>query len=206
MLRPLRLALAASLALSVAASTPARAAETFGVSFAIAEEEKLPVQPDAWLDAQLASAEKLFGPIGVHFRWTLRKALAPEHAHLETRHDRDVLEKQLEAGVINVFIVASLRDVDDPSLMRMGVCWRRGNEGKPYLVVSATARPTVLAHELGHFFGNPHSATPNNVMSYTRTGEDVFFDDAQMRTIRTWAKRHVAERWVLPLGVAKFFP
>jgi hypothetical protein len=43
-------------------------------------------------------------------------------------------------------------------------------------------------------------------MSYTRTGEDVFFDDAQMRTIRTWAKRHVAERWVLPLGVAKFFP
>ena len=63
-----------------------------------------------------------------------------------------------------------------------------------------------MAHELGHFFGNPHSSTPNNVMSYNRTGAEVFFDDAQMRTIRVWAKRHVAERWVLPLGVAKFLP
>jgi hypothetical protein len=206
MLRPRPLAAALALALACTARAPRAAADTFGVSFAIAEEEKRAVQPDAWLEAQLASAEKLFGPIGVHFRWTLKKPLAPEHTHLETRHDRDVLAEQLEPGVINVFIVASLRDVDDPSLMRMGVCWRRGNDGKPYLVVSATARPTVLAHELGHFFGNPHSPTPNNVMSYTRTGEDVFFDDAQTRTIRTWAKRHVAERWVLPVGVAKFFP
>jgi hypothetical protein len=207
---PLRAPLPA-LALAVAAAislspTAARADETFGLSFAVAEEEKKPVQPDAWLEAQLAAAEKLFAPIGVHFRWTVRKTLAPEHTRLETRHDRDVLEGQLEPGVVNVFVVASLRDVDDPSLYRMGVCWRRGNEGKPYLVVSAAARPTVLAHELGHFFGNPHSKTPDNIMSYDRSGADVFFDDAQIRTVRVWAKRHVAERWILPVGVAKFLP
>ena len=189
-----------------AAPGSSRADETFGVSFAIAEEEKHPVQPDAWIEAQLASAEKLFGPLGVHFRWTQKKPLAAEHTRLESRRDRDVLEAELERGVINVFVVASLRDVDDPSLYRMGVCWRRGNEGKPYLVVAASARPTVLAHELGHFFGNPHSSTPNNVMSYVRTDAEVFFDEGQMRTIRVWAKRHVADRWVLPLGPAKFFP
>jgi hypothetical protein len=201
---PLPAALAA-LALALVTQT-ARADETFGVAFAVAEEEKAAVATDAWIADQLAAAEKLFAPIGVHFRWTQRKPLAPEHARLESRRDRDALEALLETGVINVFVVASLRDVDDPSLYRMGVCWRRGNEGKPYLVVSAVARPTVLAHELGHFFGNPHSKTPNNVMSYDRTGAEVFFDDGQMRTIRVWAKRHVAERWVLPLGVAKFLP
>lgn len=201
------IALAVAAALTTAlATTAARADETFGVSFAIAEEEKKPVQPDAWLEAQLASAEKLFAPIGVHLRWTVKKPLAPEHARLETRRDRDALEALLEPGVVNVFVVASLRDVDDPVLYRMGVCWRRGNEGKPYLVISAAARPTVLAHELGHFFGNPHSATPNNVMSYVRTDADPFFDDGQTRTIRTWAKKHVADRWILPLGAAKLLP
>ncbi len=198
-------ALAGAIALATAPAS-ARADETFGVSFAIAEEEKKPVQPDAWVEAQLTAAERLFGPIGVHFRWTHRKALATEHTRLETRRDRDVLEGQLEPGVVNVFIVASLRDVDDPALTRMGVCWRRGNEGKPYLVVSAVARPTVLAHELGHFFGNAHSPVPDNIMSYDRSGADVFFDDAQMRRVRVWSKKHVAERWLHPLGVAKFLP
>ena len=76
---------------SFAVALPARADETFGLSFAIAEEEKKPVQTEAWLTDQIASAEKLFGPIGVHFRWTVHKPLASKHARLETRGDRDAL-------------------------------------------------------------------------------------------------------------------
>ena len=200
-----RSALPLAIAVALLTSARARADETYGLSIAIAEEERAAVQSEAWLNEQIANAERLFGPIGVHVRWTLVKPLAQPHARLETRKDRDVLADQLEPGAINVFVVAQLRDVDDPSLYRMGVCWRRG-DGKPYVIVAATARPTVLAHELGHFFGNPHSTVPNNIMSYVRTDGDVFFDEAQMKTIRFFSKKHVADKWIVPLGPPKFLP
>jgi hypothetical protein len=197
----------ASLVVAAALATPgsARAADTFGLAITVAEEDRAEVQPEPWIEDQIASAERLFAPIGVHFRWTIKKALVAKHARLETRADRDALASELEAGTINVFIVESLRDVDEPDRYRMGVCWRRG-DGKPYVIVSATARPTVLAHELGHFFGNAHSAVPNNVMSYIRTDGDVFFDPGQIATVRATAARHVAERWIVPLGPARLLP
>jgi hypothetical protein len=53
---------------------PTRAAEerTFGVAVHVAEPEGAPVRDDAWIGAQLAEAERLFGPVGVHFRWVVR--------------------------------------------------------------------------------------------------------------------------------------
>ncbi len=187
------------------AAPPARATDTFGLAIAIAEEDGKRVQTESWIFEQIAAAERLFRPIGVHLRWSVEKSLEAKHARLETRRDRDALADELEAAAINVFIVDHLRDVDDTSLYRMGVCWRRG-DGRPYLIVAASARPTVLAHELGHFFGNGHSTVPNNVMSYVRTDAEVFFDDAQTRTIRAYARKHVADRWLIPLGPAKLLP
>jgi hypothetical protein len=74
------------------------------------------------------------------------------------------------------------------------------------VILSATARPTVLAHELGHFFGNGHSTVPNNVMSYIRTDAEVFFDNKQIGVIkRTWAQ-HKADAWIAPLGPARLHP
>ena len=50
----------------------------------------------------------------------------------------------------------------------------------------------TIGHELGHYFGNPHSPTPNNIMSYTRDGvTPPFFDSLQIRRIRTHAGRFV---------------
>jgi hypothetical protein len=100
--------------------------------------------------------------------------------------------------------VESLRDVDEPDRYRMGVCWRRG-DGKPYVIVSATARPTVLAHELGHFFGNGHSSVPNNVMSYIRTDAEVFFDAKQIAIVRSTALRHQADGWIARLGPPRLY-
>jgi hypothetical protein len=187
--------------MTLASAVEARADETFGLAIWVAAEGGAPIVSGGWIDAQVADAEQLFGPIGVHFRTTLVLPLPSEHAHLETRADRDALAAHLIPGAINVFVVASLRDVDDPSLFRMGVCWRRA--GGTYLVVDAEAVSFVLAHELGHFFGNPHSSTPNNCMSYDHNdAARVFFDEGQARTIRKWAKRHIAERRLVPLSSA----
>ena len=96
-------------------------------------------------------------------------------------------------GVINGFAVASLRDVDDPSRHRQGVHWRsRTHAGTHYVIVSAGAGPDVLAHELGHFFGNRrHSSTPGNIMSYTRGMRLPFFDAPQIRRIHHSVQRYL---------------
>ena len=94
------------------------------MSIAVAEENGQPVRDDAWIDAQVAESERLFRTCGVGFATPTRKKLDARFARLETRKDRDALAEQLEKGTINVMIVSSLRDVDDPSLHRMGVHWR----------------------------------------------------------------------------------
>jgi hypothetical protein len=183
------------------AKTPAPAPiPRLPLSIAVAAEEGKPVQDDAWVDAQVAEAERLFGPLGVHLAIGERRAAGAKFAHLETRQDRDAWAAELHPGVVNVLVVGSLRDVDEPERMRMGVHWRpESAKQKHWVVVSASAMPSTLAHELGHFFGNPHSPVTNNVMSYSRTGEDVFFDERQASKIRSMARLYVRIKELLPL-------
>jgi hypothetical protein len=49
----------------------------------------------------------------------------------------------------------------------------------------------VLAHELGHYFGNAHSQVRDNVMSYERSGGPVFFDPEQGKRIAARARAYV---------------
>jgi hypothetical protein len=103
--------------------------------------------------------------------------------------------------VINCFVVASLRDVDDPSRYRRGVHWRPrgGPAGRHVVILSSIAGPTVLAHELGHFFGiRRHSAVAGNVMSYAHGTGGPVFDDRQARTVTAFARRFLATRELLP--------
>ena len=163
-------------------------AVTFGLSIAVAHgDDGRPVQTDAWVYDQIANANRLFSPADVSFRWVLEPTAGPRAAHMETREDRDALGNEpLEPRVINVTIVGTLRDVDDPERMRMGVCWQnRDDPARRYLIVAATAKPTVLAHELGHFFGNAHTTIPNNLMSYERTDPAaIAFDARQIARVR----------------------
>lgn len=151
-----------------------------------------PAQDSAWIDAQIAEASRLFGPLGVRFVKTESRAIPARHAHLETRQDRDALAALLEPQVINVFVVASLRDVDEKDRYRMGVCWGpRDEQASRFVVISSIAGRSVLAHELGHYHGLPHSKARNNVMSYDRDGGEVFFDALQARTIRRSADAYL---------------
>jgi NAD(P)-dependent dehydrogenase (short-subunit alcohol dehydrogenase family) len=172
-----------------ARASAGEAVGTFPLAFAVAEENGQRVVDNAWLAAQLAEVERLYGPIGVHVHDVGARALGLPLAQLETRTDRDSLARALLRNVINVFVVASLRDVDDTSLMRRGVHWRHSHQpSQRYIILSAIAGKTVLAHELGHYFGNGHSPVVDNLMSYERTGGEVFLDANQARTIRAAAQ------------------
>ena len=182
-------------------------APVFGLAITVAEVDRKPVQTDEWIAAQVASAQTLFGPIGVHLRWALEKPMVARFADMQTRADRDGLVSEVEAHLINVLVVARLRDVDEPGRDRMGVCWQNQRDAtKRYIVLSATARPTVLAHELGHFFGNPHSTVVNNVMSYARADGDVFFDDSQKTIIRAYARRYLTSGDLVSAPLVRWRP
>jgi hypothetical protein len=193
---------AALLALPVGAYAWASAAEpiaTFPVSFAVASEDGAPVADSAWIDTELEVAEAMFGERGVHFQAAPAPALDARFAHVETRDDRDALGSATQPHVINVFFVASLRDVDEPWRPRRGVHWHvRAHPETHFVIVASSASPTVLAHELGHYFGNAHSQVVDNLMSYERSGGPVFLDDAQTVRIRARAREYLRSGELLP--------
>lgn len=157
----------------------------------------VPVRDRAWVDAQIAEANRLMAPAGVEFVARVVDTLPERHARLETRADRDALgrlgggAKAGDGAPVDVFIVESLRDVDEPPRLRMGVHWRqRSNRARRYVILAASASATVLAHELGHYFGNPHTQVVDNVMSYQRSDPaKMSFDETQVRRIRRAARR-----------------
>lgn len=128
------------------------------------------------------------------------RSLAASFARLESRDDRDALASQMVAKQINVMVVASLRDVDDPALYRMGVHWRnRKALAKQYIIVAESALPSTLAHELGHFFGLAHTGVKDNLMSYDRTGAPPFLDAIQKKRILSMAHMYIATKSILPV-------
>lgn len=186
------------LAFSVVSSTATAQdpCTSFPIRFAVAHVDGEPVVDAAWLETRLRWANRIFETAGVGFEAARIEPLDDAHATLENRRDRHALGALLVPDVINVFVVASLRDVDDPSRMRQGVHWRpRGYPGAHLVIVSQSGGETVLAHELGHFFGNrQHSETPGNIMSYDRGDGAPFLDDAQIAIIRRFARRFVRTR------------
>lgn len=196
-------ALAALVALSAAVGLPRAARsqdEPFPIAVTMAEPSPgEPAATDAWLAERLTLANEVFAPSGVSFVLRERATMGGEHAAMEDRPDRHALADHLVPRSINVFVVASLRDVDDPSLMRQGVHWRpHGRRHLHYVIISAVAGRATLAHELGHFFGNAHVDTPNNIMSYTRDeAVPPFFDDGQLRRIGRFARRFLREEEIV---------
>jgi Metallo-peptidase family M12B Reprolysin-like len=188
---------------------PARAHaedETFGLSISVARQDGKPVREDAWIREQIASANELFAPSGTRFRWVHDKALPERHAELHSRADRDALAAFTEPrGYVDIFVVAVLEDVDEPGRLRKGVAWTQKPDGRRYLVVAAGAPPQVLAHELGHFFGNAHTTVPDNLMSYERTGGTVSFDDSQSARIRSFSRRFLDTGRLYDVGPPRFF-
>lgn len=170
------------------------------LAIAVADDGGKPAADAAWIDAEIAAAEKLYAPLGIHFKKASTRALDERRAHLETKKDRDALFSEVTRGELNVFVVGSLRDVDDASRMRMGVHWRPASAPKKhYVILSKSAMPSTLAHELGHYFGLAHASVTNNVMSYSRApGATVFLDAAQDATILRFLRISIAAKDFTP--------
>jgi hypothetical protein len=152
-----------------------------------------------FLADQVATANDQFAPAGMSFEAAMPVTLDAKFRELETRADRDALGPSVVAHEITVFFVASLRDVDDPKLFRMGVTWRKLTDLRVrYIIVASSARTTTMAHELGHFFGLDHSGVKNNLMSYDRDGGTVSMSESQLVTVRQHAQGAIARKDLIP--------
>lgn len=142
-----------------------------------------------WIEAQVGAANRIFAPYGLGFRVREIVALGTTSARLESRRDRHRLAEHWAPGSIDCFVVERLRDVDDPSQWRRGVHWKNLALGRRYVILARDAPERVLAHELGHYLGNPrHSEVPGNLMSYQWTEADPVLDAKQAANARRSAE------------------
>ena len=143
-----------------------------------------------WVYAQLDLAEHLYAPLGVHVHVAQFRTLDARLARIGDPKERDAFAPLVTPGTIDVFVVRSLRDADVKTLYRMGVTWdSHTTPSRRYIVLSAEAKRSSLAHELGHYLGiQPHSAVKNNLMSYDREDDQVFLDAAQAALVTNAAR------------------
>ncbi len=146
---------------------PDRVEHCIGLALHVVAVDGEPVRDPGWVGAQVAEANRLFAPIGVGFEVASVETEPAERADMVTREDRDLLGRAGHSlGVIHVYVVRSLADVDIPGAFIKGVHWRdRANTRRRWIILSASASSLVLSHELGHFFGLPHSKHPESLMN-----------------------------------------
>jgi hypothetical protein len=156
------------------------------VVFHVATRDGIPLAPASFITEQLAAANTIYRPLGIELAELERVPLAAEHADLVTRAQRDALASYVRKGAIHCFVVARLMDVDEPGRERRGVHWHpRHIPERSFLIVSQISGRNVLAHELGHLFGNrEHSDVPGNLMSYKRAERPPFLDAAQVQRVQ----------------------
>ena len=126
-----------------------------------------PLFPAARFAAQLAGANRHFGPVGIGFEVREVTTLPPDRAILRSARARDALSRHARTREsIDVFLVGTLVDIDAPGTRR-GVHWRwRRDRTRTWVILSRkTPAPSfLLAHELGHFFDLPHTRSPASIM------------------------------------------
>lgn len=193
---PLERVFASASSVALLFAFAARAGETVVLPLVVhvAVAQGADVVPEGFVAERVARANEIFAPYGVSFKVEATVALGAQHAALETRADRDALSAYAQRGAIDCFVVRSLRDVDDPRELRRGVHWHsQTQQGRHYVIISSISGPNVLAHELGHYLGNPaHSEVAGNLMSYTAAEGLPVLDEKQQRrlgrTVRGYLK------------------
>jgi len=158
-----------------------------------------PIAQAAWLAVQLAMANLRLAPLDVGVQVVGIDALPASAGHIATRGDRDALAAGGLAGkVIHVFITGRLDDIDQPTGFIRGVAWHTRGSDRKYVILSTVAPERVLAHELGHVFGLPHSSHPRSIMNKAPRAEpppeDRVFVDEEIAAMRPVLARLLRDR------------
>ena len=128
-----------------------------------------PVRSRRWVTEHVDAARQIFGAHGIDLR-TRVEAFVPARCELVTRAHRDGLAPHAPRGQVVVLVVRRAQDVDVPTYNLMGVHWRYGGgkrayRGRRWVILTARARPPVLAHELCHYLGLRHDPAGGNLMT-----------------------------------------
>jgi hypothetical protein len=128
------------------------------------------VRGKRWIDRHLAATRRIFARHGVQLA-VERDHFTPGRCVLLTRRHRHAMAQHAPKGPwATVLLTQRVRDLDVPSYNLMGVHWRyRGRNkawrGRRYVLLTARAKPPVLAHELSHFLGLRHDPKGGNLLT-----------------------------------------
>jgi hypothetical protein len=141
-----------------------------------------------FVTTQLTQANVHHGPAGLGFQVVEVRAF--DASTITTRAERDTLgHDRWQRGLIDVYVVSSLANVDEPGEIR-GVHWRsRKDRTRRWVILSRISPSRVLAHELGHYFGLAHSLVPASLMNTSGNAlAERSFQPDELAKIRRRAK------------------
>jgi hypothetical protein len=160
------------------------------------------------------TANSTFVGAGIAFGVGERHPLPDSFIVLDNIRERRQLRKFFVPRAINIFIVDQILDPNPSAATRRAARWQgrapsgrlsgahipiKGRTPGTYIILARSRSRVSLAHELGHFFGAPHSKDPQNIMSYG-SGR-VRFSDKQLKIFRIHARRYRRARAVQALPV-----
>jgi hypothetical protein len=181
-----------------AAAPACTATHCIGIHLHVASGDHALVATPDWVAERLAAANQHLATIDAGF--TIAAIDTASAMHVATRADRNaIIGKGLHAGVIDVYLVMRLDDIDADGVIR-GVTWRTKDDRK-YIIMSILAPPRTLAHELGHFFGLPHSTYAISIMNKTPRDtpppEQRRFADEEIAAMKPELKRLLHDKVIV---------
>lgn len=172
-------------------------AHCFGVRFWVHTSDGVAVADDAWIISSVAFANRMFAPVDAGFT-IVEVRTATFAAQVNSRRLRSAVVTTAPASKwIDVMVVPSLFDLDKPEVPLWGVHWRATATRRGILLNAGAAWDRTLAHELGHYFGLPHSSHEVSIMNKTLRATpwaDRRFADEEQEILRKNTQRSTVRK------------
>jgi len=143
------------------------------------------------VDRWLTKASELMADAGVTFRAASLKTETMDSAIVPSVAVRNQLVSRAKFdGTIHLYVARKVSDIDKEGGWIAGVHWRywgskKSMKGQHCVILSASACGVeTLAHEFGHFFGEPHTKAPDNIMCSPGRRAGATFSAAQITRIK----------------------